>query len=140
MGYWLVNAGTVADPLPATRNGVAASFKDWDERHGSVHGVDKAYAMQPGDRLIYRTVGMPVSRLVAVARVVEPPRAEKLLRWDYRVPREVEILIPTLRYGPAFELLQTPPTRMTKKLSDAQDDQAVELLAAAAAKAATGHV
>ena len=140
MTYWLVNAGTVADPLPATRNGVAASFQDWDERHGAVHGVDKAYAMEPGDRLIYRTVGMPVSRLIAVARVLEEPLEEKLLQWDYRVPREVEVLIPSLRYGPAFKLLETPGTRMTKKLTDEQGEQAVELITAGAAKAATGHV
>src|SRR5437899_2547568 len=35
------------DPLRAETGAVQAAFTSWDEKHGPVHGVDRAYACVP---------------------------------------------------------------------------------------------
>lgn len=87
--------------------------------------------MRPGDVLIYRLVGTPVSRLVAYADVTAPPEHNPFLQWDYRVRRRVVAVVETLRDGPAFDLLEVPPVRMTKRLGNDVGDRAVELIARA---------
>lgn len=97
-----------------------------------MHGLDRAYGMVPGDVLIYRSVGTPVSRLVAVATVLSPPIEEPVGQWSFQVRCEITELVPTLRYGPPFDLLQTAPVRMTKRLDDSTGRTAVELIRSAA--------
>jgi hypothetical protein len=78
---------------------VRAAFEDWETRRGPVHGVDRAYGMRPSDVLIYRSVGTPVSRLVAVAKVQAAPLERPFLQWRFQVQREVIALVDTLRHG-----------------------------------------
>ena len=72
--------------------------------------------MRPGDALVYRFVGTPVSRLVAVGTVLPPPVEKPFGQWRFQVRREITALVPTLREGPPFGLLETAPVRMTKRL------------------------
>lgn len=90
--------------------------------------------MRPGDILVYRTVGMPVSRLVAAAEVKQAPVERPFLRWRYQVRREVFALVDTLGLAPAFDLLNEPPVRVTKRLDAATGEQAVAMIRRAAAK------
>lgn len=134
MTYWLVNAGTTADPLGPKPGAVLAAFANWDRDHGPVHGLDRSYTMRPGDVLVYRTVGMPVSRLVAAAEVAQAPFEKPFMRWRYQVRRDVFALVETLREAPAFDLLNEPPVRVTKRLDAVTGEQAVALIRSAAAK------
>lgn len=134
MTYWLVNSGTTEDPLSSEPGAVHSAFVNWDREHGPVHGLDRAYKMRPGDILVYRTVGMPVSRLVAAAEVEEAPVEKPFLRWGYQVRREVFALVDTLRNAPAFDLLEVPPVRVTKRLDADTGEQAVGLIRRATSK------
>lgn len=128
MTYWLVNAGTSSRPLRSGAGGVRIAFATWRSANGSVIGVDRRYGMRRGDLLIYRSVGTPVSRLVAVGRVLGPPQPLAVLQWPFRVPVEHLAVVDTLRDGPAFGLLETAPVRVTKRLDDGTGARAVDLL------------
>lgn len=128
MTYWLVNSGTTVRPLSSLPGAVSAAFANWDEQRGAVHGLDRAYAMRRGDLLIYRSVGTPISRLVAYAEVLGSPADRPVLQWRFQVPRRVIAVVRSLRDGPAFALLDTAPVRMTKRLDDGTGALAVELI------------
>ena len=90
--------------------------------------MDRAYGMSRGDCLVYRSVGTNVSRLVAYAEVLGPPREMPFLQWRFQVPRRVIAVVPSLRDAPAFELLETAPVRMTKRLDRRTGALAVDLI------------
>jgi hypothetical protein len=136
MTYWLVNAGTTQDPLSTRHGGVRAAFANWDREH-EVHGVDRNYGMQAGDVLVYRTVGHPVSRLVAHAEVLGPPRDQPVAQWAKSVPRRTTAVVDTYRNGPLFEELGLKPVRMTRRLDDETGARAVALIDAAVASPRT---
>lgn len=137
--YWLVNSGTTANPLKPHPGAVRAAFMNWDSRWGPVHGLDRAYGMQPGDVLIYRSVGTAVSRLVAAGTVLSSPEEKPVSQWPCRVRRKITALVPTLRDAPPFDVLETAPVRMTKRLDGILAATAVELIAAAAQNPRSGH-
>jgi hypothetical protein len=99
---------------------------------GPTHGVDRAYHMRPGDVLVYRSVGTPVSRLVAVGTVLASPEEKPFRQWRFQVPREITALVPTLRDAPPFDRLDTAPVRMTKRLDPSVGAKAVGLVRSAA--------
>jgi hypothetical protein len=132
MTFWLVNSGQVGAPLSAAPGGIRAGFEEWESTHGPVHGLDRAYRMAPGDVLVHRSVGTAPSRLVAVGTVVARPENTTVGQWPFQVRREITLLVATLRDAPRFELLETAPIRMTKRLDEATGQKAVELIEAAA--------
>lgn len=140
MAFWLVNSGTTENPLSSAPGAVRAAFANWERRWGPVHGLDRAYGMTRGDILIYRSVGTPVSRLVAFGTVLAPPEEKPFLRWTFQVRREIAAVVPTLRDAAPFDVLETKPVRMTKRLDETQGAKAVELIRAAAQRPRSGHM
>jgi hypothetical protein len=132
MTFWLVNAGTMTDPLRPGRGAVEAEFMKWERMRGPTHGLDRSYRMRPGEVLVYRSVGTLVSRLVAVATVLAPPEEKPFRQWRFQVPRRIESLVATLRDAPPFDLLETAAVRMTKRLDPSVGAKAVELVRSAA--------
>jgi hypothetical protein len=95
VNYWIANAGTSEDPLPADWYSAPASVA-WRKQWGDVMMSHGRPTIEPGDRLVYHAVGsaklFKTGRIFSVVEVISGPEPSGHDRWDWQVTHRMLVM------------------------------------------------
>jgi Staphylococcal nuclease homologue len=102
--YWIANAGTSEDPLPAAGYRAGAH---WREKWGDVVMFARRPSIERGDRLVYHAVGsanqFKTGRLFSVVEVISDPEPSGHDRWPWQVKHRMLVPGPRVPSWPSID-------------------------------------
>jgi hypothetical protein len=140
MRYWLKNAGTTENPLPANWY---AGGADWRRECGEAAMFSRRPKVEAGDRFVFHAVGSTAKfkrgRIFAVYEATTDPEEGQHPRWPWQVETRMLVPGPRLPQCPTLDDIDVE-VRSTRRqshiqLTDDQGRRAVRLIAAAAERA-----
>jgi hypothetical protein len=143
--YWIKNAGTVDEPVPA-------DWYRWGKNPEGAFGDPNLFSrrptVEPGDRLVFYAVGsaaqFKTGRIFAVVEVTSEPEPSGHDRWPWQVRSRMLVPGPRLPNCPTIDDIDVAQTSLRRQshisLDEARGKEAERLIARAAERAGSvGH-